>query len=212
MSDTGKIYAAMAAVMADVEAITKSRKNQSQGYSFRGIDDMYNALHGILAKHGVFTIPTVLDVQRSERESKGGGLLTVTLAKVQYRFYATDGSYVDAVTEGEGMDSGDKSCNKALAGAHKYALVQSFAIPTENGDDSENDNPEPVARQIPPAAQSLISDINKMLGQSTAAASEKDVYRKKVANAHSIKELQEIRSEVVAMMELDSAAEAGFNK
>jgi len=143
---TDVIFAAMAAIMKDVEAVTKARRNTQQGYQFRGIDDMYNALHGILAKHGVFTVPTVLEVQRTERESKSGGLLTTTLARVQYRFYADDGSFVDAVTEGEGMDSGDKSCNKALAGAHKYALVQTFAIPTESGDDSENENPEPVAK------------------------------------------------------------------
>jgi len=151
VSDKGAIYAAMAAVMKDVEAVTKGRTNTQQNYKFRGIDDMYNALHGILAKHGVFTIPSVVDIQRTERESKSGGLLTVTLAKVQYRFYATDGSYVDALTAGEGMDSGDKSCNKALAGAHKYALVQSFAIPTESGDDSENDNPEPKPEPKPSA-------------------------------------------------------------
>ena len=204
------IHAAMVAVMKDVGAITKARKNTQQGYSFRGIDDMYNALHDIMAKHGVFTLPTVLDIQRGERESKSGGVLITTVAKVQYRFYATDGSYLDAVLYGEGMDSGDKSSNKALAGAHKYALVQSFAIPTEAGDDSENENPEPAPRQIPPAAQAMISDITKMLANSKMAETEKDVYRKRMSNAHTMKALDEIRSDVGSMMELDSAAEKGF--
>jgi len=51
------------------------------------------------------------------------------------------------------MDSGDKSSNKALAGAHKYALVQTFAIPTKDGDDSENESPEPVAKKTSPKVE-----------------------------------------------------------
>lgn len=80
-------------------------------------------------------------------------------------------------------------------------------------DDDGNSGPEvekPKERAIPPAAQAVIADITKMLAQSAAAESEKNVYRKKVANAHSVKELDAIRSEVAAMMELDSAADAGF--
>jgi hypothetical protein len=76
-------------------------------------------------------------------------------------------------------------------------------------DDDGNSGPEvsrPTGeRKIPPEAQAIISDINKMLGVSTMPESEKNVYRKKVANAHSVKELHEIRSEVVGVMELDSA-------
>jgi hypothetical protein len=40
------VYAAIAKVMAVMasEGIGKSRKNQQQGYNFRGIDDVYNSL------------------------------------------------------------------------------------------------------------------------------------------------------------------------
>ena len=54
-----------------------------------------------------------------------------------YRFVATDGSQVSCVVEGEGMDSGDKASNKAMAVAHKYALLQVLMIPTEEQKDPD---------------------------------------------------------------------------
>lgn len=153
MEGSGQIYAALAAIMRGVGAVAKDQKNPQQGYMFRGIDGMYNALHDLMAEHGVVSVPEVLEIQRSERESKGGGVLTFTIAKVRYTFFAPDGSFVHCTTYGEGMDSGDKSSNKALAGAHKYALVQTFAIPTEDSDDSENESPEPVAKKTSPKVE-----------------------------------------------------------
>ena len=37
------------------------------------------------------------------------------------------------------MDSGDKSTNKAMAVAHKYALLQTFCIPTEEIKDPDHE-------------------------------------------------------------------------
>ena len=53
------------------------------------------------------------------------------LSKIKYIFYAEDGTSVEAITIGEGMDSGDKATNKSMAIAMKYALFQVFCIPTE---------------------------------------------------------------------------------
>ena len=36
---TGEIYAKMAAILADCDAIEKKRTNSHQGFKFRGIDD-----------------------------------------------------------------------------------------------------------------------------------------------------------------------------
>jgi hypothetical protein len=139
----GEIYSRIVAVMADVGAIAKDKRNTQQSYNFRGIDDVYNELHNTLAKHGVFTVPYVLDERSEERPTRDGkGLLLYRVLKIRYRFYAPDGSFVTAVLMGEGMDSGDKASNKAQAVAHKYALLQVFAIPTEEPKDPEVDSPE----------------------------------------------------------------------
>lgn len=140
-----EIHKKMSAVMAEISHIGKTRKNVSQNYNFRGIDDVYNAVHEAMVKHEVFCLPKVLDMKREEKPSKAGGILITTILTMQFDFVTTDGSSVSAVTIGEGMDSGDKSGNKAMSGAQKYAFFQVFCIPTEEQKDSEYENPEPVA-------------------------------------------------------------------
>jgi len=136
------IYQKIAAMMGDVQKIAKDRQNVAQKYKFRGIDDVYNSVHEIFAKHKVFTVPVVLNAKHEERKSKAGGVLIYRIYTIKYIFYAEDGSYVEAIVVGEGMDSGDKAGNKALSVAHKYALLQVLLIPTDDPKDPEVDSPE----------------------------------------------------------------------
>ncbi len=149
-----KIYAVIPKIMEEVGAIEKSRKNASQNYQFRGIDDVYAAFQTIFAKNGVFVVPCVTKTTREERTTKNGGLLIYTTLEVKHTIYAEDGSFVEAVTVGEAMDSGDKSSNKAMSAAMKYALLEVFCVPTHDDKDTENDSPEPAAKSAekkPPA-------------------------------------------------------------
>jgi len=134
------IYSKIAAVMRDAQPIAKGRENRQQGFKFRGIDDVYAALHDILTAHEVFTVPEVLEHSSEERTTKSGSTLIYRVLKIRYRFYTSDGSFVDSTVIGEGMDSGDKASNKAMSVAHKYALIQVFAIPTEDAKDSDADS------------------------------------------------------------------------
>lgn len=138
------IYKAMCAAMADIGAVGKDQTNQQQHFRYRGIDDAMNALYPVLAKHGLFLVPEVLEQHREERTTKSGGNLIYSILKVRYTMYASDGSSVSAVVIGEGMDSADKSSNKAIAAAMKYAIFQMFCIPTE---DMRNTDPD---RETPP--------------------------------------------------------------
>jgi len=156
-NETGMIYEIMPAIMAQVPTIAKDRKNAQQGYSFRGIDDVYNALNPILAKHGVFMRAEVKDVHREERPSKSGGIMAFVQVNVRYYFVAKDGSSVFTDALGEGMDSGDKATAKAMSVAQKYALFQALLIPTADSKDIENDNPEP-AYVPPPAPEPLAQE------------------------------------------------------
>jgi hypothetical protein len=137
-----EIYKAINAIMAEVPSISKGRTNQQQGYKFRGIDDMYNALHPIMSKHCVFATSEVLSERREERTTARGGVLIYTILNVKFTFYTSDGSFIQSTMIGEGMDSGDKSANKAMSTAFKYALMQLFCIPTEDVKDSEVESHE----------------------------------------------------------------------
>lgn len=165
---TGKIFQLIPKIMGEIGAIEKGRTNSSQGYKFRGIEDAYFALQPLLAKYGVFYAPCVLSETREEKPTKNGGMMMTTLLKMQFRFYAAeDGSYFDVVTVGEAMDSGDKSANKAMSTALKYACFQLFCIPTEEAKDDDTENhsheraqyhhgapsaPIPLAKASAPAA------------------------------------------------------------
>lgn len=138
-----KIYAAMCAAMAHIGAVTKSKINQQQHFNYRGIDDVMNALYPVLSAHGLFLAPEVLEHSREERTTKSGGNLIYSIMKIRYTMYASDGSSVSATVIGEGMDSADKSSNKAMAVAMKYAMFQLFCIPTEEMAASDPDRETP---------------------------------------------------------------------
>lgn len=141
------IYSAMSAVMSEVEAVGKDQRNNQQGFSYRGIDDVYNALHDAMAQHKVFTTSNILGVTREERTTAKGAVLLYTQIRIRYTFWTIDGSSVSTDVQGEGMDSGDKSSNKAMAVAHKYALLQAFMIPTEQVD------PDAESHEVAPRHQ-----------------------------------------------------------
>ncbi|WP_332446820.1 ERF family protein [Sphaerochaeta sp.] len=149
------IYTSIACIMADIDAVGKTQKNQQQGFKFRGIDDIYNAVHPILAKHGVFTVPTVLSERSEERTTTRGGNLIYRILTMKYTFFASDGSSVDSVVIGEGMDSGDKAANKAMSVAHKYALLQALCIPTEEMADPDKESFEVTQSQNTQSSLSL---------------------------------------------------------
>lgn len=135
-----KVYQAITAVQGDLakEGISKNRKNQQQGYNFRGIDDVYNVLSPLLAKHGLCILPRILSRSVTERETQKGGVLFYVTVEAEFDFVcAEDGSKHTVKTFGEAMDSADKATNKAMSAAYKYAAFQAFAIPTEGDNDAD---------------------------------------------------------------------------
>lgn len=133
----GQIYGLMSQILQDVESIGKGRSNEQQGYKFRGIDDVYNMVHPLMSKHQVFCVPRMLAQDTSERITQSGTTLRFVQLSMAYDFFAPDGSHVTAEVMGEAMDAGDKASNKAMSAAHKYALLQTFCIPTGDVPDAD---------------------------------------------------------------------------
>jgi hypothetical protein len=136
------IHEAIIAILRDIGAVGKDKKNAQQGFNFRGVDDAMNATHDLFAKHGVFVVPQVIERHREERTTKTGNVMYSTICRVKYSFFAADGSFIEAIIDGEGMDTADKSTSKAQAIAFKYALFQVLDIPTEDIKDPDAETPE----------------------------------------------------------------------
>lgn len=136
------IYKQLPKAAEKIGSITKDKRNTQQGYNFRGIDDVLNAIHPVFAELGITPVPQVLRATREERTTKTGNNLIYTILTVAVYFFAEDGTYVKAVVQGEAMDSADKSSNKALSAAFKYACFQVLSIPTEEMQDADQTTPE----------------------------------------------------------------------
>ena len=126
-----QIYGLIAQAMKKVGAIGKDSVNKTQGFKYRGIDAVYNALNPVMSELGLFVCPEIIDHRREERQNANGTVLKYSILTIKYTMYAPDGSNVSCVVVGEGMDSGDKASNKAMSVALKYACFQLFMIPTE---------------------------------------------------------------------------------
>lgn len=152
------IYESITKIMEEVPAIGKTKTNKTQGFKFRGIDDVMNALQPLLSKNKVFMVPEILEQTREERTTSKGGTLIYSICKIKYKFFAEDGTFIEAITIGEGMDSGDKATNKAMAIAMKYALFQVFCIPTEEMKDPDSETPEESRKKEEAELEELVTD------------------------------------------------------
>ena len=165
-----KIYGAIHAIQADLatDGIGKTRENQQQKYKFRGIDDILNELAPLFKKHKVFSVPTVLSREVKQVESKSGGNLFYSTVDCEFTFYsAEDGSSLKARVCGEAMDSGDKSTNKAMSAAMKYACILTFCIPTEGDNDADTTTHE-VKSQPKPEYTAVFRDLEVSLAYAVA--------------------------------------------
>lgn len=144
-------------VMDDLSKIglSKDRKNQQQGFMYRGVDELMNVLAPILVKNKLLILPRTLEREQTERQSKGGGALFCVVLKTEYEFICVEDDSFKIVGPffGEAMDSADKATNKAMSIAYKYACFETFCIPTEADNDPDDTSHEVAASPVEPAAK-----------------------------------------------------------
>ena len=138
------IYTKLPKIMQEVKAIGKNQTNQEQGFNFRGIDDIYNAMHDILARHEVFCTSVIKTSEHKEVISKRGIKGTHSIVSYTFKYMTTDGSYIETDAIGEAIDYGDKGVNKCFSIAHKYSLIGLFLIPTADPQDPDANSHEIV--------------------------------------------------------------------
>lgn len=150
-----KVYQAISAVQKGLSSvgIAKERVTQAQGrYKYRGIDDVYAALSTLLPEHGLCILPRMVEKATTERTGSGGGAVFYTTIKVEFDLVsAEDGSVHTVSAFGEAMDSGDKSCGKAMSYAYKAMAFMVFSIPLEGQDN----DPDQHGHTVTPSASDL---------------------------------------------------------
>ena len=116
-------------------------------------------------------------------------------------FRSEDGSNVSAVVIGEGMDTGDKATNKAMAIAFKYACFQVFCIPTEEMQDPDAKIPEPSEKKKPDSDVSKAADSKKIIQEDKIRELEQLLKKNKIQpqtiyvlyRVNSLEELSDVK-------------------
>ena len=146
----GNIDVLMAKAMANINAIPKMRQPNEGGikFSYRGIDDLYNAFHAIFAELGIIvTIEDIAPYITENVTSKKEGYKKESTNAIRgfiytIAFVAADGSKRTTKSVGEGFDASDKAAGKATSYAMKTALIHTFLVPTVDLEDPDASNPE----------------------------------------------------------------------
>lgn len=129
MTDAKKnVHEAIIAVMEGVGAVKKG--SMQQGFAFRGIDDVLNAVSPVMRTHGLTMFPSRVERTRGTSQFKSGGSAAVIDLIVDYTFTGPDGSQIVVQVPSEATDSLDKATAKAMSVAMRTCLIQTFAIPT----------------------------------------------------------------------------------
>lgn len=213
-----KVYQAINKVQAALakEGITKSmRNNQGAGYNFRGIDQVYNTLSPLLAEHGLCILPRLIKSEQTERQSAKGGVLIYSYVTMEFDLVsAEDGSKHTICTGGEAFDSGDKSMNKAMSAAYKYAAFQAFAIPTEGDNDADAQTHTPAPRHNPvpavtlePSRAAIVDDVAQSMRDKFSAGDTVGAYEKYIGITDGDEKIA-----LWAILKPDSALRAAIKK
>ncbi len=164
-----QVYAAISQVTAEMAriGIAKGRTNTQQNYKFRGIDEFLDALAPVLPACKLCVLPRIVEREQVERTSAKGGQLFYTTLTADFDFVCVaDGSKHTVRTVGEAMDSGDKSSNKAMSAAYKYAVMLTFAIPIEGTPDADEQSHD--VQQLAPVEQRAGDWIRSINAKATA--------------------------------------------
>jgi hypothetical protein len=128
-----QILPALIEVMRDVTHVGKDGRNLEQKYAFRGIDGVMNAVGPAVRRHGVIAVPYKIEMKYRDtlttgREPRPTREVTNL---VTYRFYAADGSFIEAQAPGESLDQSDKGSAKAMSVALRIIWLQMLTLPTQ---------------------------------------------------------------------------------
>ena len=135
------LHRKIAEIVTAVDHVEKDGYNKSQNYAFTSEAAFLRALRGEMATRQLTMFPSVEPGTFNMAPRSDGGKGFVTSCVVNYTITdAESGEQIIASVPTQGFDSLDKGAFKAMTGALKYVLRQTFMLPT--GDDPEaSDSP-----------------------------------------------------------------------
>lgn len=137
MTNHPTVHEAVLAVMKDVQAVGKTGVNRDQHYNFRGVDAVVNAVGPAMRQHNLLVLPGAETVEVERYQTKSQTVMKNATVRCTWTVRGPAGDSFQITTFGEAADSGDKAVTKAQSVAWRVALIQLFAIPTDEPDPDE---------------------------------------------------------------------------
>jgi hypothetical protein len=160
-----------------VTAVPKDGHNSAQNFPFRGIDGVINGVGPALRKVGLVLVPNLVLVKREVVEvGQRRTPMDSTYVEVIYVLLGPSADALATRVPGLAMDSGDKGITKAMSVAWRTALIQLFALPTQEPDPDSS-----VYERAP-----LLTDQAMACREAVLAASTVEELREIYADARAI--------------------------
>jgi hypothetical protein len=143
------VYEAINAISAELAktGIAKTHVNEADEYQYRSIDDILDHLAPLLAKHRLCVFPRALE--RTEMQCRDEANRPIFHVSLKVAFTLTsvdDGSCQTVKAYGEALDASDKATAKAMTGAYKSAMIQTFCIPVIGAEAPDPTSPKISSR------------------------------------------------------------------
>lgn len=173
--DAPLIHIMIAKIMKELEPVAKKHRHVEGQFTFRKIDEVAMVLQPLLVASGVFIVPVeIKDHIATQLKNNLNNVLFNTRVKTLWRVYASDGSYIEAETMGEGMSDMQFSTGAAQTMAYKQLLWELFMIPVlgmdpeESQDRAVSEQPDLFTAPDAPAPE-LPAETGKKRRQPAAA-------------------------------------------
>lgn len=140
------IYEKMLSATKQIKTVAKNLEVEVSSYnSYKAVSevDVLKAVKPIEEKIGIYSYPHSREIVESRQVTfkgkKGDRESFYIRLKTVYRFLniQNPNEYIDIVSYGDGIDSGDKATGKAMTYCDKYALLKAYKIATGEDSDAE---------------------------------------------------------------------------
>lgn len=166
------IFQRMLAISTELDTIAKNLEIEAGKKTYKAVSeaDVLRAVKPLESKYGVYSYPLSRDVIESVMfdgtDFKGNPKKNYfERIKTVYRFVNVDkpDEFIDQISFGDGLDSGDKSVGKAMTYSDKYSLLKGYKAVTGDDPDELDDAGLPVldAKLLGQAAELKI-DLNDL--------------------------------------------------
>lgn len=161
------IFEKLESITNELDAIAKNLTvgYGKSAYKAVGEADVLRAVKPLEAKYGVYSYPVGRKIIESGFiETQDGDVTKKRIferIETTYRFVNIDtpDEYIDIISYGDGIDSGDKSVGKAMTYSDKYALLKAYKIVT-------GEDPDQYASEDLKGAKTNIAGSSTPIGLS----------------------------------------------